>query len=251
MNVAPMESAIEFANVTKMFRNGAATTTVLQSLSGTVPTGKILTLVGPSGSGKSTLLSLCNLLITPDSGQVYVEKKEIREWQVQVLRRHVGLVFQTPTMFPGTVLDNLNVGLQLQGKHVEDPEGLLRKVGLSPELLTRNASDLSGGQKQRIALARVFANQPKIWLLDEVTSALDPTAARDVEEWILQEQHYQNTTVLWVTHNLEQARRVGHIAWLLVNGRLIEAAETEAFFEQTQEDITKRFLKGELGGSLS
>ena len=240
--------AVQFINVTKKSRENSQTAAILQNISGEVPANHILTIIGPSGAGKSTLLSLCNLLLTPDAGELLIHSQEVRKWTVTDLRRRVGLVFQTPTMFPGTVLDNLNLGLKLQGKTLENPEEWIEKVGLSPEILKQNANDLSGGQKQRVALARVLANQPDIWLLDEVTSALDPTAAREVEEWILQLQRKENSTVLWVTHNLEQARRVGHLTWLLVNGRLVEASPTEEFFENPQEDVTRRFLMGELGG---
>ncbi len=239
---------VKFLNVTKKSPENPQSATILQNISGEVPANHILTVIGPSGSGKSTLLSLCNLLISPDEGEVLIHSKEVREWTVTDLRRRVGLVFQTPTMFPGTVLDNLNLGVKLQGKTLENPEKWIEKVGLPPEILKQSANDLSGGQKQRVALARVLANQPDIWLLDEVTSALDPTAAREVEEWILQLQSKENSTVLWVTHNLDQARRVGHITWLLANGRLVEALPTEEFFENPQEDVTRRFLIGELGG---
>lgn len=248
MNRVHILPAVEFMNVTKHFSHHPDSEATLQNFSGEVPQGAILTIIGPSGAGKSTLLSLCNLLITPDSGEILIHSKEVRQWSVMELRRRVGLVFQTSTMFPGTVLDNLNLGLKLQGKTLVNPEEWIQKIGLSSELLKQNANELSGGQKQRVALARVLANQPDIWLLDEVTSALDPLAARDVEEWILQLQSDRHSTVLWVTHNLAQARRVGHLTWLLVNGRLVEASATEQFFENPQEEITQQFLMGDQGG---
>lgn len=126
-----------------------------------------------------------------------------------------------------------------------NPEAFLRSVGLPEDLLRRNAGDLSGGQQQRVALARTLVNNPEILLLDEITSALDPNATRDVEEWILRTHQERHTTLLWVTHNLDQARRVGQYTWLLVQGRLVEAAETVRFFGDPAKDETRRFLRSE------
>src|SRR5579875_930349 len=176
------DCTIEFREVRKSFSvDGTPGTQVLKNFSGKVQCGSIVTLVGPSGSGKSTLLSLCNLLTTPDDGEVYVYGKEVRQWNIPDLRRKVGLVFQTPTMFSGTVLDNIELGARLQGKKLANPEKFLIDVGLSADLLAQPADKLSGGQKQRVALARVLANEPSILLLDEVTSALDPSSTRHVE----------------------------------------------------------------------
>lgn len=188
----------------------------LAEISGEVPSGAILT-VGSSGSGKSTLLSLCNLLLTPDNGEIRIHGKEVREWNIPELRRKVGMVFQTPTMLSGTVRDNLTVGARLNGFEVKESEQLILRMGLSQEMLLRNAQDLSGGQKQRLSLARTLVNQPSVLLLDEITSALDITSARAVEDLILQINREQKTTVLWVTHDLAQARRVGDLTWLLVD----------------------------------
>lgn len=107
--------AIAFHGVSKWYEHADRTVTILDRISGTIPHGAIVTLVGPSGSGKSTLLSLCNLLTTPDAGHVIVHGQEIRQWSIPALRRHVGLVFQSPVMFPGTVFDNLRYGPLYEG----------------------------------------------------------------------------------------------------------------------------------------
>lgn len=243
-------AAVDFRAVSKSYMRDGHSVEVLRSVTGTVHRGAVVTLVGPSGSGKSSLLSLCNLMSTPDAGTVLVDGREVREWQVQDLRRHVGLVFQAATMFPGTVKDNLELGPKLRGETLKDPETYLKRIGLGADVLTASAHELSGGQKQRVALARVLANQPSVLLLDEVTSALDPAAARDVEEWIVQLHNEQGLTLLWVTHNLEQARRVGTQTWLMVDGQVVEAAPTDAFFDQPTHELTRRFLDGQLGGTL-
>ncbi|WP_018130379.1 ABC transporter ATP-binding protein [Effusibacillus pohliae] len=240
--------AVRFQQVNKWFPGKVGNIQILQDISGEVPTGKILTIVGPSGSGKSTLLSLCNLLLTPDGGEVRIHGKEVRKWDIPQLRREVGLVFQMPTMFPGSVLDNLALPARLRREELRRPEEYMESVGLSEELLSRKAEDLSGGQKQRVSIARALVNRPSVLLLDEITSALDPAAAKAIEELILRIRREQGTTILWVTHDLEQARRVGDLTWLLAGGRLVEARDTQSFFEQPEADLTREFLHGELSG---
>lgn len=232
--------------MSKFYENGEGKETVLQQITAKVPAGSIVTLVGPSGSGKSTILSLCNLLITPDRGRVIVEGKEVRDWNVHELRRHVGLAFQMGTMLPGTVKDNLLLAARLHQLETEATERIMQYVGLSEGMLARQADELSGGQKQRVALARTLVNRPSILLLDEVTSALDPAAARGIEELIIKIHNDRQNTILWVTHDLEQAKRVGDFTWLLAEGRLVEQADTASFFSQPKEPFTRRFLKGEL-----
>lgn len=237
--------AVTFHEVSKSYHHAGRSVTALAGISGSIPRSAIVTLVGPSGSGKSTLLSLCNLLTSPDAGEVIVDGQDVRLWAIPALRRRVGLVFQSPVMFPGTVLDNLTYGPRLRGEPLQNPEEFMHRVGLPEDLLVRNASALSGGQQQRVALARTMANDPDIILLDEVTSSLDPGAARDVGEWILRIHQERQTTLLWVTHNLEQARRVGHYTWFMEQGHLVEAADTAQFFSEPKEAKTHRFLNRE------
>ncbi|RIV24672.1 ATP-binding cassette domain-containing protein [Alicyclobacillaceae bacterium I2511] len=253
--ISPADTeAIRFEHVCKEFIQGSqkAPVSVLKDVSGVVQKGSVVTLVGPSGAGKSTLLSLCNLLLTPDEGRIFLAGTEVRVWPVQELRRHAALVFQSPVVFPGTVLENLEFGLKLQGKRLDNPEHWLQQVGLPTDILEQQAEDLSGGQKQRVALVRVLVTEPRILLLDEVTSALDVSAAREVEEWLLTWQRQTQNTVLWVTHHLEQARRVGDWTWLFVAGRVVEQAPTDVLFTHPQMELTQRFLRGELsGGGIS
>ncbi|KAE8558781.1 ATP-binding cassette domain-containing protein [Paenibacillus polymyxa] len=238
-------SAIEFNHVTKYFTGSGQQRAVLNGITAKVPRGKITTLVGPSGSGKSTLLSLCNLLLTSDEGEVSVLGKLITEWEIPDLRRKVALVFQDAPMLQGTVLYNLQTVERLHGTVLEDPVGLLERVGLTRDLLEQKAQELSGGQRQRLALARTLANRPDILLLDEITSALDPASVKEVEELLLQMNKEEGTTMIWITHHMEQARRVGHETWLMINGRLVEQADTETFFNNPQHSETRKFVAGE------
>ncbi|WP_084783173.1 phosphate ABC transporter ATP-binding protein [Bacillus dakarensis] len=214
----------------------------LRKVSGTVTKGSILTIIGPSGSGKSTILSLCNLLSTPDEGEIYVGEKEIREWNIQELRRYVGIAFQSAPMLAGTVEENLCLPLKLRGQSLEEPEKYLDFVGLSKDLLTREAKELSGGQRQRLSLARTLVNKPSVLLLDEVTSALDSISSQEIEELIMRINAERQTTIIWVTHDLNQAKRVGTQTWMVMEGSLVESGPTELFFSQPKDNRTKEFL---------
>lgn len=233
---------IELHNIKKAFADGSKKVQVLNGISAKVGKGTLLTIVGPSGSGKSTLLSLCNLLQTPDDGEIYVNKLEVRKWDVQELRRYVGIAFQSAPMTKGTVLENLSLPLKLRGKALENPETYLEYVGLSAELLSREAKELSGGQRQRLSLARTLVNNPSVLLLDEVTSALDTKASQGIEELIQRINKERSVTILWVTHDLSQAERVGDETWLIKDGQLVEGAPTKQFFSEPKDERTKDFL---------
>lgn len=234
---------LELKNVSKSFQNRHETVQVLKGINGKVSKGSIVTMIGPSGSGKSTILSLCNLLAIPDEGEVIIHGKEVREWDIQTLRRQVGIAFQKAPMIQGTALDNLTLPMRLQGKTLSNPEKYLEYVGLSEELLLRPADELSGGQRQRLSLARTLVNEPSILLLDEITSALDSISAHEVEELILRINRERMTTILWVTHDLFQAERVGSETWFIMDGELVEAAPTTAFFADPQDSRAKDFLE--------
>ena len=234
---------VEFRNVSKSFINEQETVDVLKNVSSKVEKGSIVTLIGPSGSGKSTILTLCNLLQTPDEGEILVQGKEVREWDIQELRRKVGIAFQSAPMIAGSALENLSLPVQLQGRNLDDPMKYLDYVGLTADLLSREAKELSGGQRQRLSLARTLVNKPTVLLLDEVTSALDPISAREIEELILRINREQHTTIFWVTHDLSQAERVSDQTWLIVDGRLVEAGPTKLFFSEPKEEQTRQFLE--------
>lgn len=234
---------VEFVNVSKTFQQQGETVKVLNGISGKIEKGAILTMIGPSGSGKSTIISLCNLLQTPDAGQIYIQGREIREWDIQQLRRKVGIAFQAAPMMQGTALENLALPATLQGKTLEDPQKYMDYVGLSTDLLSREAKELSGGQRQRLSLARTLVNEPSILLLDEVTSALDSISAHEIEELILRINKERRATILWVTHDLSQAQRVGDQTWLIINGKIVEAAPTRQFFTEPANVRTREFLE--------
>lgn len=191
--------------------------------------GRLTVVVGASGSGKSTLLRLANRLEVPSAGRVVVEGSDVATMDPLALRRRVGMVFQRPTPFAGSVADNLRVALP--GADDATLTRALDRVGLGAAFLGRAADDLSGGEAQRMCLARTLLTEPRVVLMDEVTSALDP-AARNSVEALARQLVDEGLTVVWVTHDLAQARRLAGDVVVLVEGRLAGPAEARAYLAQ-------------------
>jgi len=212
-----------------------------------VQRGEILALVGPSGSGKSTLLRLLNFLERPTEGTVYYEGRPAEGERTPLeLRRQVTTVFQQTALQKASVRANVAYGLRLRGLPVDGQvEGLLATVGLS-ELAAASARQLSGGEKQRVALARALIFRPRVLLLDEPTANLDPYNVGLIEEIVRTENREHGTTVVLVTHNVFQAHRLAHRTGLILNGRLVELADTAAFFSSPADPRTAAFVSGEM-----
>jgi len=206
--------------------------------------GKIYNIVGPSGSGKSSYLRLMNRLDEPTGGEVRFRSKAVGEYKTTYLRKRVSLLFQTPYLFPGTVESNLL--FCCSDKKIEDMGFHLKRVGLTEDFAEANAEELSVGEKQRVALARALVQEPEVLLLDEPTSALDPTAAEKIEQLILELARELCLTVITVTHNPEQALRLGGRTLLLVKGKLIESGETVDVLKNPKSDPGKKYINKEL-----
>jgi tungstate transport system ATP-binding protein len=211
--------------------------------------GKIFALVGPSGAAKSTLLRLLNFLEPPTSGTLSFMGMEIASRGTVPLevRRRVTTVFQRPILLNRTVSSNVRFGLRLRGQRdAKDLVGpALGQVGLS-DIARRNARTLSGGEAQRVALARALVLRPDVLLLDEPTANLDPYNVGLIEEIVRDDSLSRGTTVVWVTHNVFQARRVAHKVGLLLDGQIVEVAEAERFFESPRDPRTAAFVRGEM-----
>jgi putative ABC transport system ATP-binding protein len=225
---------IELRKVGKI-RNGAI---ILKDINLKFTSGKRHILVGPSGAGKTTLLRLLNRMDDPSSGEIIYDGKTIKDIPVLELRRKVGMVFQIPVTFDGTVKDNLMVPYRL--KVIPDPldEGELQKAlelsGLQIEFLERKASELSVGEKQRLNVARALINKPEVLLLDEPTSALDPESAMKLLHSIKGLNELLGLTVIMVTHQTDQARLFGGRVIYIENGIVVENREAEEFFENSK-----------------
>jgi putative ABC transport system ATP-binding protein len=196
-------------------------TALVNDVSVAIVRGEIMAICGPSGAGKSSFLRLINLLDEPTSGTCFLDGMDYRQLAPRELRRRVGLVLQTPFLFPGTVADNLRFGPSQRGESVSDAiiKHLLLQVGL-PGFASRPITELSGGEAQRVSVARTLANSPEILVLDEPTSALDDAAKRTVEAVILDVVRANKLTCLIVTHDISQAARLADRAMLMHAGRL-------------------------------
>ncbi|MBM7839157.1 putative ABC transport system ATP-binding protein [Alkalihalobacillus xiaoxiensis] len=220
---------------------------IIKGLTGSFAKGKITAIVGPSGAGKTTLFRLCNGMRSIDSGQILIDQKPIDAFEPTALRKKVGVVLQQATMLSGTVHENVALPLTLTGKALPqaNAEQSLKEVGLEKELLTRKSKDLSGGQKQKLSIARTLLNQPEVLLLDEITSSLDRVSQHDIEQLIQMINRTYGTTIIWITHNLEQARQIGQDVWVMMDGQLIEAGPSE-LLDQPKDERVLQFVKGEM-----
>jgi tungstate transport system ATP-binding protein len=212
----------------------------------TLSAGEIFAIVGPSGAGKTTLLRLLNLLETPTEGTLTFEGQLISPEPPLALSRRVTTVFQRPILLNRSVRENVAYGLRLRrlaadGKVTE----VLERVGLA-ELANASARKLSGGEMQRAALARALVLEPDVLLLDEPTANLDPYNAGLIESIVREQNQDRGTTVVLVTHNVFQARRLAQRVGLLLNGKLVEVAATKEFFESPRDARTGAFVRGEM-----
>jgi tungstate transport system ATP-binding protein len=211
--------------------------------------GEILAVVGPSGAGKSTLLRLLNFLETPASGQICYKGRAYREHSSVPVetRREITTVFQDTKLLDRSVHANVRYGLALRGARKEDQvvEAALEQVGLR-DLARQRASKLSGGETQRVALARAIVLQPEVLLLDEPTANLDPFNVGLMEQIIQRRNRSAGTTMIVVTHNTFQARRLAHRVMFLLSGQVVEVNESEAFFNRPRDPRTRAFVEGEM-----
>ena len=234
--------------------------TILSGITTGVPRGTITALIGPTGSGKSTFLRTLNRMNDSvvgfsHEGEVKLDGQSIwaAKQDVLTVRRRVGMLFQRPNPFPMSIRDNVVSGVRAhriaKGKQLDVvAETRLREVGLwdaVKDRLGESPFHLSGGQQQLLCLARALAVGPEVLLLDEPTSALDPISTEAVED--LMRQMTPALTIIVVTHNLGQARRVSDYTIFFYEGRLVERGVTKEIFEQPRETATQRYVNGLMG----
>jgi len=202
--------------------------TVLDGVDLTVAGEGITVVAGPSGAGKSMLLRLLNRLEVPTSGEVRYRGRRLDDLDPLALRRQVGMVFQRPAPFPGTVRDNLAVADPEPEGGEEAYVAALRDAGLDAGFLDRAADELSGGEAQRMCLARTLVTRPDALLMDEPTSALDPDARRRLER-SARALADAGRPLVWVTHDLDQCERLADATVVLVGGRVADDGARERF----------------------
>jgi putative ABC transport system ATP-binding protein len=188
--------------------------------------------MGPSGTGKSSLFRMMNLLRSPDVGEIYYCSRNVLEYKPSLLRREVGYVMQKPYLFGKTAEEDLVYPYQLrkQQPNLTEIKTYLAKVNLTEAVLDKRPGELSGGEQQRIALIRSLLVKPRVLLLDEVTASLDETNTAVIEDLLLAEQAEKNLTLLFITHNMEQARRISKKVLYLEAGAVKYYGATAKFF---------------------
>jgi putative ABC transport system ATP-binding protein len=197
---------------------------ILDGITATIPDCRVAVVAGASGAGKSSLLRLCNRLAVPTSGRVRYRGDDVAGLDPLALRRRVGMVFQRPTVFPGTVRANLLVARPDLDGHAA--EAALDRVHLGTRFLDRPTDGLSGGEAQRVCLARTLVAEPEVVLMDEPTSSLDERATRALEG-LAKELGEAGTPVVWVTHDLGQLRRVAEHVLVLHDGSVVASGLPE------------------------
>jgi len=219
-------------------------TSLLSGVSVDIWKGTVVGVIGPSGSGKSTLLRALNRLWEPPVDSVFLDNHDITNLDVLALRRRVGMLFQTPALFDGSVADNIRYGPALRGEKLSDEKVVeyLSLADLDSSLADRSASGLSVGQAQRVALARALANEPEVLLLDEPTSALDPISTEHIEESIGKLRRGKGMTIIMVSHSVKQIQRIADVVFLLVDGQIVETLKPDQLCN-ANHPTARRFLE--------
>jgi len=210
-------SLLQIKNVT-MVKNGK---TILKNIDLCFQKAKLTTIFGRSGSGKTSLLRLLNGLDSPTQGQVLFKGVNMETIPPPHLRQEIGMIFQIPVMFEGTVFENISFGPRLKNKNLQKEEclKLLEFVGLDSTFLNKDAFTLSVGEKQRVSIARTLANEPEVLLMDEPTSALDRKSSLAIEV-LIKKLKKDGMTIILVTHNQEQALRLSDYLVLIEKGEV-------------------------------
>ena len=256
---AIVQPVIEIDNLSFSYDLGKTNT--LNSIALDVPANQVTAFIGPSGCGKSTLLRCLNrmndLIDTTriTEGAIRIMGHDINSHDVDPmeLRKHVGMIFQKYNPFPKTIFENVAYGLRIQGERskrvlADAVEDSLKGAALWDEVKDRlhdNALGLSGGQQQRLCIARTIAVKPKIILMDEPCSALDPIATAKVEE--LMNELRKDFTIVIVTHSMQQACRISDNTAFFYIGNLIEFSKTENIFSNPKEKQTEDYISGRFG----
>ena len=222
---------------------------ILDGLSFDIQEGEFFVLVGPSGSGKTTTLKLINRLIEQTDGDIYFEDKRLKDYDLRELRLKTGYVLQQIALFPNlTVAENIALIPEMKNfdkKEIkEKTEDLLQKVGLDPKhYMNRLPKELSGGEKQRVGILRAIIANPKILLMDEPFSALDPISKVQLQDLIKTLHNEYKMTTVFVTHDMDEAMKLADRICVLKNGKVVQIATPEVLKENPADDFVREFFK--------
>lgn len=244
----------------EMVRQAKSKTEILEKTGATVgvydvnfevQTGEIFVIMGLSGSGKSTLIRLLNRLIDPTSGDIYIDGQDVakmNEEELRDVRRHkLNMVFQNFGLFPHrTILENTEFGLEVRGVDKEERTRLAEQALDNAGLLSfkdQYPDQLSGGMQQRVGLARALANNPDILLMDEAFSALDPLIRREMQDELLNLQAEQERTIIFITHDLNEALRIGDRIAIMADGQIMQIGTGEEILTNPANDFVREFVE--------
>lgn len=233
-----------FENVNKRYGK----TNALIDFNLDIKKGEFITIIGSSGCGKTTALKMINGLIFPDSGKIYINNKNISEINQIKLRRNIGYSIQGTGLFPHmTVLKNISYVPSLSNmwkkkEIIENVENLLNIVGLDISIQNRYPDELSGGQKQRVGIARALAAKPEILLMDEPFGAVDEITRKVLQDEILRIKNDLNVTIIFITHDINEALKLGDRVLIMENGRKIQIDIPEKIKENPENDFVKKLL---------
>ena len=237
---------INFVEVTKNYGNNHSD--VLKNINMTIPKGNIVVLIGPSGCGKTTMLKMINRLVSTSSGNILINGINNKDYDPITLRRSMGYVIQQIGLFPHmTVRENIEIISKLEKRSINEINyrtiELMNMVGLDPEeYLDRYPTQLSGGQLQRIGVARAFARDPEIILMDEPFSAVDPITRSQLQDELLFLQSKVNKTVVFVTHDMDEAMKLADLICILNEGAIVQYDTPEQIMRNPANDYVSQFV---------
>lgn len=235
---------IKFKNISKRFKGNV----ILKDLSFEIDSGKLVAIIGASGCGKTTTLKMINRLIKPSSGTISIDEKDIEQTDEIELRRKIGYVIQQTGLFPHmTIRENIELIPTVEkiekDKIAKNTIRLMQMVGLDPDsYLDRYPTELSGGQQQRIGVARAFANDPEIILMDEPFSALDPITRSDLQDELINLQAKLKKTIVFVTHDMSEAIKIADMICIMKDGEIVQYDTPENILKNPINDFVSNFV---------
>ena len=222
---------------------------ILDNLSFEIKNGEFFVLIGPSGSGKTTTLKLINRLIEQTEGDIYFQEKKLKDYNLRELRLETGYVLQQIALFPNLTVEE-NIALIPEMKKfdkkliAEKTKDLLEKVGLNPKLyMKRYPNELSGGEKQRIGILRAIIANPKVLLMDEPFSALDPISRTQLQDLIKHLHNEYKMTTVFVTHDMDEALKLADRICILQEGKVVQIATPNEMRDNPANDFVREFFK--------
>lgn len=238
------EKMIKFDNVSKKYGEQ----TVLFDQDFEINNGEFFVMVGPSGSGKSTTLKMINRLVEPTDGNIYIDDKRIKDFDIRKLRLDIGYVLQNIALFPNmTVMENIELIPEMKGinkeERLEMAKELLSKVGLEyDKYKNRYPKDLSGGEQQRVGILRAIIANPKILLMDEPFSALDPISKNQLQDLVKKLHDELRITTVFVTHDMKEAMKLGDRVCVMKDGKIVQIDTPQMIKENPANSFIEEFF---------